>query len=102
MPTKTVVIPAGVMNAYQDAFLVSGKLPPWRQLVERYKDDRNVCNCGEAWYARPTDELHVWDGKYWDFHAKPSHDRVCTYGCQSNQLSCKQEIARRVVEEFLE
>jgi hypothetical protein len=93
--------PKEVLEIYQRAEAAQAATThAWEQLVERYKDDRRVCNCGEAWYARPTDTMSVWDGQHWQFDVKPSHDRVCMYGCQANKYQCKLEVARRVLEEF--
>ncbi|MDE2107320.1 MAG: hypothetical protein KGL39_59540 [Patescibacteria group bacterium] len=72
----------------------------WHILVRRYADGRDVCNCGEAWYARIGDQLTDWDGHGWRSVVNGDPMR-CAYGCRANQLSCKHEIAQRVVEELL-
>ena len=48
----------------------------WIQLVEKFADGRRLCNCREAYY----DER----GR-------------CKYGCSSNLISAKHEIAERVL-----
>lgn len=71
----------------------------WELLVDRYKDDRSVCNCRQAWYARIGSEMSRWNGERWVFE-KNDNPRCCTYGCDHNQRSCKEEIGKRVVEEL--
>lgn len=56
---------------------------PWEALVERYKGDRKLCNCRQAYYYT-TDEGH----------------QACRYGCQANQLAAKEDVGRAVVEEL--
>lgn len=98
---RALGIPAAIVDAYQDiASLKPTPLTAWQTLVERYKDDRAVCNCREAWYMRIGDTLSVWDGRGWKFDVKNDNPRACQYGCEANQLFCKTEIGARVCEEF--
>lgn len=72
----------------------------WERLVERYKDDRVVCNCRQAWYMKIGQEYSYFDGQHYDFHKKNDNPHACQYGCQSNQLTCKEEVANRLAAEF--
>lgn len=56
---------------------------PWEALVERYKGDRRLCNCRQAYY----------------YTAEDGH-QACRYGCQANQHAVREEIARAVVGEL--
>lgn len=59
--------------------LKQGNEPAWRELVARYANGRQLCNCRCAYY----DETGV-----------------CKYGCQANQYLTKELIARQVLEEL--
>lgn len=56
----------------------------WQELVRRYADGRKPCNCGCAYYTERDGSL------------------FCEYGCSANQLSAREEIARRVLAELPE
>lgn len=56
----------------------------WRELVRRYADGRKPCNCGAAYYTERDGHL------------------VCEYGCSSNLISAREEIALRVLAELPE
>lgn len=71
----------------------------WQKLVERYKDDRQVCNCGQAWYTRIGEEVSRWTGEHWIWEPN-MNSRACHYGCENNQYGCKNEIGERVAAEF--
>ena len=51
----------------------------WQELVKRYADGRKICSCGEA---------------YADAQGR------CPYGCSSNCISAKHEIAEKVLKEL--
>lgn len=51
----------------------------WQELVKRYADGRKICNCGDA-YA--------------------DSQGMCQYGCSSNLISAKHEIAEKVLREL--
>lgn len=60
----------------------------WRKLVERYRGDRVLCNCRQAWCVR----FHKFeDGLILG---------ECTHGCSSNQIDCRNEIAERICAEL--
>lgn len=66
---------------------------PWRQLVEKYADGRPICNCKDAYY---TPCGHGIDEK-----GQHRTDMLaCAYGCSSNQLTARDEIAGRVLLEL--
>jgi hypothetical protein len=48
----------------------------WCELVRRFADGRQPCNCGEAYRDK---------------------DGTCAHGCSSNLITAKYEIARRVL-----
>lgn len=65
-------------------------------LIDRYADGRSPCNCHQAWYAPIGEKMITADGKT----VVNDNPRCCKYGCQSNQLSAKEEIGRRVADEL--
>lgn len=64
----------------------------FRVLVDRYADGRTVCNCGCAYYS------------YTGVGRRGGKDVTdlpcCESGCSANQYRARDEIARRVIEEF--
>lgn len=70
--------------------------PNWNKLVERFADGRPICNCGHAYYA-PVGTGSVLNNGIW----KNRTDLlVCQYGCSTNQLRAKEEIAKKLIKEF--
>jgi hypothetical protein len=71
----------------------------WEKLVERYKDDRQVCNCRHAWYTRIGEEVSRWTGDRWVW--EPNQDPcACHSGCQNNLYRCMNEIGERIAAEL--
>ena len=70
----------------------------WAFLVDRYKDDRLVCNCREAWYGRSGETQTMYQDGRWV--TVPVGARSCPNGCSANKIFCRNEIARRVCAEF--
>lgn len=62
----------------------------WRTLVEKYADGRQICNCGEAYYAE--------DGEAWMGDKKITNAKHCKWGCSANQIFARDEIAAKVLE----
>lgn len=58
----------------------------YQALVRRYSNGRPVCNCGDAYEG-----VAEFDGKKY---------RCCPGGCSTNQLTTRDEVCRRVCEEF--
>ena len=68
----------------------------WDKLIKRYADGRPICNCGEA-YCQPVGVGAVCKGGVWE---DITDLLVCQYGCSANQLTAKEEVATRVLEEL--
>ena len=65
----------------------------WKMIVVRYADGRQLCNCLCAYYT-PCGHGVDGDGNYrTDFLA-------CQNGCSANLLTCRDEIASRVIAEL--
>ncbi len=65
----------------------------WKDLVVRYADGRPICNCGDAYYS-PC-------GVGIDRTGKSRTDMLaCKYGCSSNKITAKEEIAGKVIKEL--
>jgi hypothetical protein len=84
---------------------------PWKTLVKRYcPDDRQVCNCGQAWathYGPDTEGAMVAVGKITagDIRTRSAYVRSmpawrCKDGCSSAQLATRDEIAIRVLRDL--
>ena len=67
----------------------------WEMLVLRYADGRAPCNCKQAWYTPVGQTMMDLVNDHWVSRPNDS-PRRCEYGCQSNQLTCKNEIGKRV------
>jgi hypothetical protein len=50
----------------------------FEKLVHKYANGREICNCGEGYYT---------NGR-------------CKYGCSTNKIRAKEEIATKVCKEF--
>ncbi len=65
----------------------------WQELVKRYANGRPICNCGDAYYS-PC-------GSGIDSTGRERTDILdCEYGCSTNQISAKEDIAKRVLYEL--
>lgn len=66
----------------------------WRELIRRFANGRDICNCGNAYYAN--------DGEYWlagDPAGSPPHQdgKHCKFGCQANILRARDELAEKLL-----
>lgn len=65
----------------------------WRELVKRYADGRQICNCDMAYYS-PV-------GRGIDTNGVHRNDlMVCAHGCSANQCTARNEIAGRVLDDL--
>lgn len=65
----------------------------WNNLVERFADGRQICNCGDAYYT-PCGHGSVVNAV--GVRVERTDLPICRYGCSTNQLFTKYEIAKRV------
>lgn len=65
----------------------------WKTLVRRYADGRPICNCECAYYT-PCGEGIDRDGEH------RTDMLACQHGCEANQFNCRDEIAKRVLDEL--
>lgn len=70
----------------------------WQILIKRYADGRPICNCGCAYY-KPVGHGSVYD-KALGRRVDKTDMLACQYGCEANQYSVKDEIARKVLAEL--
>lgn len=62
----------------------------WQELVKIHADGRPICNCGDAYYS-PC-------GSGIDEKGRHRRDMLaCAYGCSSNQIAAKEDIAKRIL-----
>ena len=61
----------------------------WKALIVRFAAGRQVCNCGEAYYT-PCGEGIAASGQ------ARKDLLVCQYGCSTNKLIAKYDIAERL------
>jgi hypothetical protein len=70
----------------------------WRDLLVRYADGRQLCNCSRAYYTVcPGGERRTCAG-CWTPGDQPH--TYCEGGCSSNQISARDYIAARIVAEL--
>jgi|HubBroStandDraft_4_1064222.scaffolds.fasta_scaffold482892_1 hypothetical protein len=67
-------------------------MTPWQQLIERYAGGREICNCRSAYYTN-CGEAYV-NGKFINDYP------TCQYGCSSNQITARDYIAQRILEDL--
>lgn len=59
----------------------------WQALVRKYANGRDICNCGDAYYAN--DGEYIVTGVSGRFY----NGKHCKYGCSTNILNARDEIA---------
>lgn len=64
----------------------------FEKLIERYADGRQICNCRNAYYENCGHAIKG-DKEVFDYPA-------CNHGCSANQISAKEYIADRVVQDL--
>ena len=72
--------------------VIKERITDWRRLVALYAGDRELCNCGEAYYS------HCAGGDECGFcHRDAKAHTYCKDGCSANMIETKEEIAGRVL-----
>ena len=66
----------------------------WEILIKHYADGRTVCNCGLAYYSLDGKAVKV-SGEEINNHP------YCKYGCMANKWYAKDEIAKKVLTDFI-
>ncbi len=64
----------------------------WQSIVKKYADGRPICNCGDAYYS-PCGEGYLNGVHKMDM-------LMCQFGCSSNQIQAKEEIAEKILKEM--
>lgn len=65
----------------------------FEQLIIRYADGRDICNCGQAYYENCGEGMIDGERRY--------NIKACRFGCSSNQINAKDYVAKRVLEELI-
>ncbi len=64
----------------------------FEKLIERYAGNKQICNCGDAYYKNCGHAL---------INGKEVFDNpTCEHGCSANQISARRYIADKVVAEL--
>lgn len=68
----------------------------FKQLVVRYANGRQICNCGDAYLTNCGKGYILGDHGSRYVEDLP----VCRYGCSANQITAKEFIAEQVLKEL--
>lgn len=68
----------------------------WNDLIRRYANGQQICNCGEAYYS-PCGAGAVMENGRW---VSKTDMPACKHGCSANRLDAKDYVARCVLNEI--